>query len=169
MAFSMFDACVPVCAQMLSGLAGVIDKAAAQAAAKKFDEAVLLADRLYPDMFTLARQFRQATDFARNAPARLAGVALPEFPAADDTSFADVKARIEKSMAFVKGFTPAQLEGTEDKEISWTAGQRQMSFKGRAYLLHFCHPNLFFHTTTAYNILRHRGFEIGKRDFLGTF
>jgi hypothetical protein len=169
MAFSMFDACVPVCAQMLSGLSAVVDKAATQAAAKKFDEAVMLSDRLYPDMFSLARQFRQATDFARNAPARLAGVALPEFSTTDDTSFADVKARIEKSMAFVKGFTPAQIEGTEDKEISWTAGQRQMSFKGRAYLLHFCHPNLFFHTTTAYNILRHRGIEIGKRDFLGTF
>ena len=169
MAFSMFDACVPVCTQMLSGLAGFIDKAATQAVAKKFDEAVLLADRLYPDMFSLARQIRQATDFARNAPARLAGVALPEFSTTDDTSFADAKARIEKSMAFVKTFTPAQLAGTEDKEISWTAGQRQMSFKGRAYLLHFCHPNLFFHTTTAYNILRHRGFEIGKRDFLGTF
>ncbi|MGA3403089.1 MAG: DUF1993 family protein [Acetobacteraceae bacterium] len=169
MAFSMFDACVPVCAQMLSGLAGVIDKAAAQAAAKKFDEAVLLADRLYPDMFTLARQIRQATDFARNAPGRLAGVALPDFPATDDASFADAKARIEKSLAFVKDFTPAQIEGTEDKEISWTAGQRQMAFKGRAYLLHFSLPNLFFHTTTAYNILRHRGIEIGKRDFLGTF
>ena len=169
MAFSMFDACVPVCSQMLSGLSGVIDKAATQVAAKKFDEAVVLNDRLYPDMFPLARQIRQATDFARNAPARLAGVALPEFSTTDDTSFADAKARIEKSMAFVKGFTAAQLEGTEDKEIAWTAGQRQMSFKGRAYLLHFCHPNLFFHTTTAYNILRHRGIEIGKRDFLGTF
>jgi uncharacterized protein len=169
MAFSMFDACVPVCAQMLSGLAGVIDKAATQAAAKKFDEAVLLADRLYPDMFTLGRQIRQATDFARNAPGRLAGVTLPDFPATDDTSFAEVKTRIEKSLSFVKDFAPGQIEGTEDKDISWTAGTRQMSFKGRAYLLHFSLPNLFFHTTTAYNILRHRGIEVGKRDFLGTF
>ena len=169
MAFSMFDACVPVCAQMLTGLAGVIDKAATQAAAKKFDEAVLLADRLYPDMFTLARQIRQATDFARNAPGRLADVKLPEFPATDDTSFAAVKERIQKSLAFVKDFAPAQIEGTESRDITWMAGQRQMSFKGRAYLLHFCLPNLFFHTTTAYNILRHRGIEIGKRDFLGTY
>jgi hypothetical protein len=169
MAFSMFDACVPVCAQMLTGLAGVIDKAATQAAAKKFDEAVLLSDRLYPDMFTLARQIRQATDFARNAPGRLADVKLPDFPATDDTSFAEVKTRIEKSLAFVKDFAPAQIEGTENREISWMAGQRQMSFKGKAYLLHFCLPNLFFHTTTAYNILRHRGIEIGKRDFLGSF
>src|SRR3974390_3387527 len=129
MAFSMFDACIPVCAQMLSGLSGVLDKAATQAAAKKFDEAVLLADRLYTDMFTLARQIRQATDFARNAPARLAGVALPDFPATDDTTFAAAQDRVAKSMAFVKQFTPAQIDGTEDKEISWTAGQRQMSFK----------------------------------------
>jgi uncharacterized protein len=169
MAFSMFDACVPVCSQMLTGLAGVIDKAAAQAEAKKFDEAVLLADRLYPDMFTLARQIRQATDFARNAPARLADVALPDFATTDDTSFAAAKERIEKSLAFVKDFAPAQIEGTESRDITWMAGQRQMSFKGRAYLLHFCFPNLFFHTTTAYNILRHRGIEIGKRDFLGTY
>jgi len=169
MAFSMFDACVPVCTQMLSGLAGVIDKAATQAAAKKFDEAALLADRLYPDMFTLARQIRQATDFARNTPGRLADVKLPEFPATDDTTFAAVKERIEKSMAFVKDFAPAQIEGTEARDIKWMAGQREMSFKGRAYLLHFCLPNLFFHTTTAYNILRHRGIEIGKRDFLGTY
>ena len=115
MAFSMFDACVPVCAQMLTGLAGVIDKAAAQAAAKKFDEAVLLADRLYPDMFTLARQIRQATDFARNAPGRLAGVTLPDFPTTDDTSFAEAKTRIEKSLAFVKDFAPAQIEGTRSQ------------------------------------------------------
>jgi len=169
MAFSMFDACVPVCAQMLSGLAGVIDKAAAQAEAKKFDEAALLADRLYPDMFTLARQIRQATDFARNTPGRLADVKLPDFPATDDTTFAAAKERIEKSLAFVKDFAPAQIEGTENRDVTWMAGQRQMSFKGRAYLLHFCLPNLFFHTTTAYNILRHRGIEIGKRDFLGTY
>jgi len=169
MAFSMFDACVPVCAQMMTGLAGVIDKAAEQAKAKKFEEAALLADRLYPDMFTLARQIRQATDFARNAPARLADVKPPEFAATDDTSFAEAKTRIERSLAFVKDFAPQQIEGTEARDIRWMAGQREMSFKGKAYLLHFCLPNLFFHTTTAYNILRHRGIEIGKRDFLGTF
>ena len=169
MAFSMFDACVPVCAQMMTGLAGVIDKAAEQAKAKKFDEAVLLSDRLYPDMFTLARQIRQATDFARNAPARLADVKPPEFAPPDATSFAEAKTRIERSLAFVKDFAPAQIEGTESRDIKWMAGQREMAFKGKAYLLHFCLPNLFFHTTTAYNILRHRGIEIGKRDFLGSF
>ena len=102
-------------------------------------------------MFTLGRQIRQATDFGRNAPGRLAGVDLPTFPDAD-ASFAEAKARIAKSIDFVKGFTPAQIDGTEEKDISWKAGERTMSFKGQAYLLHFCLPHFFFHCTTAYNI-----------------
>ena len=169
MALSMFQASIPICVQILGSTAAVVDKAAAHCAEKKYDEAALLSDRLFPDMFTLARQFRQATDFGRNTPGRLAGVHLPDFPAADATSFAEAKARIEKSLDYVKGFTPAQIDGSEDKDITWTAGQRQMSFKGRAYLLHFGLPNFFFHATTAYNILRHRGVEVGKRDFLGSF
>jgi uncharacterized protein len=169
MAFSMFQAAIPVCVQILGSTAAVIDKAAAHCAEKKYDEAALLSDRLFPDMFTLARQFRQVSDFGRNIPGRLAGGALPDFPATDATSFAEAKARIEKSLDYVKGFTPAQIDGSEDKDITWTAGQRQMSFKGRAYLLHFGLPNFFFHATTAYNILRHRGVELGKRDFLGSF
>ena len=169
MAFSMFQASVPVCTQILGAMSGIIDKAAAHCAEKKYDEAWLLTDRLYPDMFPLARQFRQCSDFGRNIPGRLAGGELPSFAATDDTSFAAVKARIEKSLDYVKGFTPAQIDGTEDKDINWAQGQRQMSFKGRAYLLHFGLPNFYFHATTAYNILRHRGVELGKRDFLGSF
>ncbi|HEY8290309.1 MAG TPA: DUF1993 domain-containing protein [Acetobacteraceae bacterium] len=169
MAFSMYSASVPVCTQQLGALVGILDKAAAHCAAKKIDEAALLTDRLYPDMFTLARQIRQATDFGRSTPGRLAGGALPEFPASDDASFADAKARTEKSLAYVRTLTPAQIDGSEDRDITWMAGQRQMSFKGQAYLLHFGLPNFFFHLTTAYNILRHRGVELGKRDFLGSF
>ncbi len=169
MAFSMFQSSVPVCTQILGAMSGIIDKAAAHCAEKKYDEAWLLTDRLYPDMFPLARQFRQCSDFGRNIPGRLAGGDLPSFAATDDTSFAAVKARIEKSLDYVKGFTPAQIDGTEDKDINWAQGQRQMSFKGRAYLLHFGLPNFYFHATTAYNILRHRGVELGKRDFLGSF
>ena len=120
-------------------------------------------------MFPLARQFRQCSDFGRNIPGRLAGGELPSFAATDDTSFAALKARVEKSLDYVKGFTPAQIDGTEDKDINWAQGPRQMSFKGRAYLLHFGLPNFYFHATTAYNILRHRGVELGKRDFLGSF
>lgn len=169
MALSMFQASVPVCTQILGSMSVIIDKAAAHCAEKKYDEAALLSDRLFPDMFTLARQIRQVSDFGRNTPGRLAGGALPDFPATDPASFAEAKARVEKSLDYVKGFTPAQIDGTEDKDITWTAGQRQMSFKGRAYLLHFCLPNFFFHATTAYNILRHRGVELGKRDFIGSF
>jgi len=169
MAFSMFQASVPVCTTILGAMSGVIDKAAAHCAEKKYDEAWMLSDRLFPDMFILARQFRQVSDFGRNIPGRLAGVALPDFPATDAMTFAEVKARIDKSLEFVKGLTAAQIDGSEDRDIAWTQGQRQMSMKGRAYLLHFGFPNFFFHATTAYNILRHRGVELGKRDFLGSF
>ena len=155
MALSMYQACVPVITQMLNGLAGVLDKAAAHCAEKKYEESAFLQARLFPDMFTLARQVKQATDFGRNAPDA-------------DNSFAELKDRVAKSLDFVKGFTPAQIDGTEEKEISWTAGQRQMSFNGQDYLLHFCFPHFFFHCTTAYAILRHNGVEVGKRDYMGS-
>jgi hypothetical protein len=167
MALSMFQASVPVITQLLNGLSGVVDKAVAHIAEKKYDEQAFLQARLFPDMFTLGRQIRQATDFGRNAPGRLAGVDLPSFPDAD-ANFAEAKARIAKSIDFVKSFTPAQIDGTEDKDISWKAGERQMSFKGQAYLLHFCLPHFFFHCTTAYNIIRHNGVEVGKRDYMGS-
>ncbi|MGE4048855.1 MAG: DUF1993 family protein [Acetobacteraceae bacterium] len=167
MAFSMYHASVPICAQQLTALSGIIDKAAAHCAAKKIDEAWLLGDRLYPDMFPLARQIRLATDFGRNTPGRLAGGTLPELPATDDTSFAAAKDRTETSLAYVRSLTEAQIAGSEDKDITWMAGGNQRSMKGQAYLLHFALPNFFFFVTTAYDILRHRGVEIGKRDFLG--
>ena len=167
MTFSMYNASVPICAQQLGALVGILDKAAAHCVAKKIDEAVLLSDRLYPDMFTLARQIRQATDFGRNTPGRLAGLVPTDFAVTDDTSFAEAKSRAERSLAFVNTLTPAMIDGSEDKQISWTAGTREMAFKGEAYLRWFGLPNFFFHCTTAYNILRHRGVELGKRDFLG--
>lgn len=167
MAFSMYTASVPICVQQLTALVGILDKAAAHCVARKIDETALLVDRLFPDMFTLARQIRQATDFGRNTPGRLAGVTMPEFAAVDDISFAAAKERTERSLAFVKSLTPAQIEGTEDKDVTWMAGTNQRSMKGQAYLLHFGLPNFFFHVTTAYDILRHRGVDLGKRDFLG--
>jgi hypothetical protein len=120
-------------------------------------------------MFTLARQVRQASDFGRNAPGRLAGVELPSFPDTDGTSFAELKDRVARSLDFVQGFRRDQIDGTEDKDIVWMAGGQQRSMKGRVYLLHFSIPHFFFHVTTAYAILRHNGVEIGKRDFIGTF
>jgi hypothetical protein len=167
MPLSMYQVCVPVITQALNGLAGVLDKAAAHCAEKKYEEAAFLQARLFPDMCPMWRQVKQATDFGRNAPGRLAGVALPTFPDAD-SSFAELKDRVAKSLTFVKGFTPEQIDGTEEKEIAWTQGTRQMSFKGQAYLLHFCLPHFFFHCTTAYAILRHNGVEVGKRDYMGS-
>ena len=167
MAYSLYDAAETPCIQQLGALAGIIDKAAAHCAANKIDEAALLQDRLYPDMFCLARQLRQSADFAMNTGGRLAGVAPPAMPAVDDTSFADAKKRVEAALAFVKSLTPAQVNGAEDKIIAWSAGGNERKLKGNDYLQHFALPNFFFFVTTAYDILRHRGVPVGKRDFLG--
>jgi len=167
MAYSLYDAAVTPCIQQLGALAGIIDKAAAHCAANKIDEAALLQYRLYPDMFCLARQLRQSADFAMNTGGRLAGVAPPAMPAVDDTSFADAKKRVEAALAFVKSLTPAQVNGAEDKIIAWSAGGNERKLKGNDYLQQFALPNFFFFVTTAYDILRHRGVPVGKRDFLG--
>jgi hypothetical protein len=167
MAFSIYDASAPICAQQLGALAGIIDKAAAHCAEHKIEEAALLTDRLYPDMFCLARQIRQAADFGRTTPGRLAGVAGPDFAAVDDASFAAAKKRVEDSLAFVNSLTRAQIDGSEDKVISWMAGGAERKMKGIDYLRQFALPNFFFFVTTAYDILRHRAVMVGKRDFLG--
>ena len=167
MAYSLYDATVTPCIQQLGALAGIIDKAAAHCAANKIDEAVLLQDRLYPDMFSLARQIRQAADFGVNTGGRLAGVTPPVMPAVDDTSFAAAKSRVETALGFVKSLKPAQLDGAEGKVVAWTAGGNERKLKGNDYLQQFALPNFFFFVTTAYDILRHRGVPVGKRDFLG--
>ena len=167
MAYSLYDAAVTPCAQQLAALAGIIDKAAAHCAANKIDEAALLQDRLYPDMFCLARQIRQAADFGMNTGGRLAGVTPPATPAVDDTSFAAAKSRVETALGFVKSLKPAQLDGAEGKVVAWTAGGNDRKLKGNDYLQQFALPNFFFFVTTAYDILRHRGVPVGKRDFLG--
>ena len=167
MAYSFYDAAVTPCAQQLGALAGIIDKAAAHCVANKIEESALLQDRLYPDMFCLARQIRQSADFAMNTGGRLAGVTPPATPAVDDTSFAAAKSRVETALSFVKSLTRAQVDGAEDKVIAWTAGSNERKLKGNDYLQQFALPNFFFFVTTAYNILRHRGVPIGKRDFLG--
>lgn len=136
----------------------MLGKATEQVAAKKFEDSALLADRLYPDMFAFARQIRQATDFARNTPGRLAGVTPPHFAATDDTTLAAARDRVERSMAFVKSINAAQIEGTEDKDnISWTAGGTQRTMKGRAGCTSACRTS--GSTATACNILRHRAIE----------
>jgi uncharacterized protein len=166
MAYSLYDAAVTPCAQQLGALAGIIDKAAAHCVANKVEESALLQDRLYPDMFCLARQIRQAADLGVNTGARLAGVTPPALPAADDTSFADAKTRVETALGFVKSLTRPQVDGAEDKTIAWGANNER-KLKGNDYLQQFALPNFYFFVTTAYDILRHRGVAVGKRDFLG--
>ncbi|WP_293868681.1 DUF1993 family protein [uncultured Alsobacter sp.] len=166
MTISMYQASIPVFRRGINAMTAVLDKAEAQAAAKKFDAAVLLSSRLYPDMFPLTRQIQIMTDGAKGCAARLAGIEIPKF---EDTesSFADLKARLAKTLDFVSSVTPAQIDGTEDKDIVLTLGGNPTTFKGQQYLLGFVLPNFYFHGTTAYAILRHNGIEIGKRDFLG--
>lgn len=166
MAISMYRASVPVFVQMLNALAGVLKKAEAHAQAKKIDPAALLTARLYPDMFTLTRQVQIACDFAKGCPARLAGVDVPKYED-NEASFADLDARIAKTVAFIGTLKPAQIDGSEDKTIALTIGGQSMSFDGLTYLLNFAAPNFYFHVTTAYDLLRHNGVELGKRDFMG--
>ena len=165
MPVSMYHASVPVFIQLLGGLKGVIEKAEAHAAGRKWDESTVLNERLYPDMFTLARQVRQASEHALGA-GRAAGVPVPELPAIDN-SYAEMKARIDKTIDFLKGLRPNQLDGKEDTQVTITQGGQPRNFRAQNYLYHLAMPNFYFHTTTAYNILRSLGIEIGKRDFMG--
>ena len=166
MAMSMYHASVPVFVKTLGNLSAILDKAAAFAAAKKVDESVMLGLRLAPDMFTLGRQIQQATVHAKGAAARLAGMEPPAIDSTGET-FAEYKACIDKVIAFLNGLKPEQIDGSEGREITLKVGPNTMTFKGQAYLAHFAMPNFFFHTTTAYDILRHNGVELGKRDFIG--
>ena len=168
MPVSMYTVSVPVFIQHLNGLSGVLDKAAAWAAARKVNEADLLNMRLSPDMFTLARQVRAATDHAANAAGRLSGKELLKFTN-DETTIAQLKERIAKTIDYLKSVKPSEIDGTEGKDISITfpSGQTRQ-FTGQSLLLGNSLPNFYFHATTAYDIIRQCGVEIGKRDFMGT-
>jgi hypothetical protein len=166
MALGMYGASVPVFTRGLNNLGAILDKAAAHCAARKIDPAVLLGCRLFPDMFPLTRQVQIATDHAKGAPARLAGVEIPAF-ADNEASFDDLRARLTRTLDFLKGFTPAQIDGSEDRAIELKIGGNVLALKGAGYLSGFALPNFYFHMTTAYNILRHNGVELGKRDFIG--
>ncbi len=166
MPISMYQASAPRFVNMLKNLAAILDKAQAHAEARKIDPAVLLASRLYPDMFTLTRQVQVACDNAKGAAARLAGVEVPKHEDTEQT-FADLKARIAKTIDFVDSFKPAQIDGSEEKNIHLKLGPLEVDWKGMQYLLGFALPNFYFHVVTAYDILRHNGVEIGKRDYIG--
>jgi uncharacterized protein len=165
MSISMYQGSVPVFVQLLGGLKGVIEKGEAQTTAKKWDAATVLNWRFYPDMFTFARQVRQTCEHAL-APGRIAGVELPKNPDID-TSFEELKARVDRTIAFLNTIKPAQLDGQEDKQVTIPMGGQPRNFKAQNYLYHFALVNFYFHVTTAYNILRSLGIEIGKRDFMG--
>lgn len=166
MALSMYQASAPAFLQMLSSISAILDKAEAHAAERRIDPAVLLGWRLAPDMFALARQVQIATDHAKGCCARLAGVEVPKYPD-DEATFADLRARIARTIDFVQSFEPSDIDGSEERDITITAGGRELRFRGQQYLVSFVLPNFYFHVTTAYNILRHCGVPIGKRDFLG--
>jgi hypothetical protein len=163
----MYTVSVPVFIQHLSALAGVLDKAAAHAAARKINEADFLNMRLAPDMFPLVRQVRAATDHACNAAARLSGKEPLKF-ANDENTIPQLKDRIAKAIEFLKSVKASEIDGTEEKDISITfPNGTTRQFKGQGMLLGNSLPNFYFHTTTAYDIVRQCGVEIGKRDFMG--
>ena len=167
MPFSMSQASLPVFEINLNALSAILDKAEAFAAGKKIEPAVLLHSRLAPDMFDLVRQVQVATDGAKRGAARLAGVEAPVYED-NETSFAELKARIAKTVAFLKTLDRAKIDGAADREIVFpVGGDKKGQMNGADYLDHFVLPNFYFHCTVAYAILRHCGVEIGKRDFLG--
>ncbi|MGH8120925.1 MAG: DUF1993 domain-containing protein [Gammaproteobacteria bacterium] len=167
MSLSMYQASVPVLTRALKNLDGVLRKGEAFAEAKTIDPAVLINDRLAPDMFPLARQIQMATDIARRGVARLAGVEPSKFEDTEKT-FADLHDRINRSITFLESFQPQQIDGTENKPLVVEIRNKQVNFTGREMLLNFTLPNVFFHCTTAYAILRHNGVDLGKPDYLGT-
>ncbi|MFO1242780.1 MAG: DUF1993 domain-containing protein [Rickettsiales bacterium] len=167
MSLSMYQASIPVFIRMLENLSAILTKGAAYAEARKIEPSVLLNDRLAPDMFPLTRQVQIATDIVKGGAARLSGTEIPSFPDTEKT-FPELQARIAKIIDYLKSVDAKQIDGTEDKKISLKIGTYELNFTGQSYLLNFVIPNLFFHITTAYGILRHNGLDIGKQDFLGS-
>ena len=164
---SMHAISAPVFVRMLKNLSSMLSKAEQQAKVKGYDPAILLGARLAPDMLPLTRQVQIATDQAKGGAARLAGVEVPKYDDSEKT-FDDLKARIARTIDFVKGIKPEQIANSATRDITLPIGPNQVTFKGEWYAKHFVLANLYFHVTTAYNILRHNGVELGKRDFIGS-
>lgn len=166
MSISVHEQVVVSFTHSLHALSALLERARAHAEASNYDVANLLAARLFPDMFALARQVQQTTDFAKSAAARLAGVDLPKWPDTE-TTLVELQARLRKAIDFLASVEPAQFEGAEHRTIELTTPAGKLSFTGRDFLLHWAIPNFYFHCTTVYNLLRHNGVPIGKFDFLG--
>ena len=162
----MYQASTPRFAALLRNLSAIIDKAEAHCAAKKIEPSALTTFRLYPDMFQFTRQVQIACDTAKGAVARLAGVEIPKHEDTEQT-FGELKARIAKTLDFIESVGAAKIDGSEEREIVLQLRSGERRFKGMQYLLGSAYPNFYFHITTAYNILRHNGIDIGKADFLG--
>ncbi len=167
MPISMYQASAPRFANTLKNLSAILDKAQAHVEARKLDPLALTAFRLYPDMFPFTRQIQIACDAAKGACARLAGVENPSYPDTEQT-LPELKARIAKTADFINSFKPAQIDGSDDQDITLKVAGKDVTFKGVQYLCGHALPTFYFHVVTAYDILRHNGVEIGKRDYIGT-
>jgi uncharacterized protein len=166
MSLTMYQASIPVFVRMLGNLSAILEKAAAHAEAKKIDPAVFINARLAPDMYPLSRQIQIATDMAKGCAARLAGIEIPSY-ADTESTFPELQARIAKTVAFLQSVSAGQIDGSEERTIKLKMHGREIVFLGQPYLLNYVLPNVYFHITAAYAILRHNGVEIGKRDYIG--
>lgn len=168
MNLSMYQAAVPVCMRMFRNLVSILEKGNAHAEQRGIEPSVLLNARLFPDMFPLVRQVQVATDIGKRGAERLAGDDVT-FVEDTETSFEELVGRIHEVLAYLERLSPEQIDGTEEKPITFKLRGQDVTFTGRDFLLNFVLPNVYFHITTAYNILRHNGVELGKPDYLGRF
>jgi hypothetical protein len=166
MKISMYQASVPTFIRVLNNLAAILEKGAVHAAEKKIDPAVLVNARLFPDMFPLVKQVQIAADSAKGGAARLTGAEPPAYED-NEATIPELVARLHKTVAYLETLKPEQFDGSEDRTVTWKTRTSTKSMQGMPFLLNHVLPNLYFHVTTAYNILRHNGIEIGKQDFLG--
>ncbi|HEY1151194.1 MAG TPA: DUF1993 domain-containing protein [Pseudoduganella sp.] len=168
MSFSMYSASIPVFRQILNSLLAILNKAEAHVEEKKIDPNALLQFRLYPDMLPFTRQIQIAADFAKGAGARLAGQDVPSYEDSEKT-FGELKLRITRTLAFLDSLPQAAIEESAGRAITTGSGEKTRHFVGQEYLVHYALPHFYFHATTAYDILRHNGLEIGKKDFIGAW
>ncbi|MGV7211351.1 DUF1993 family protein [Oxalobacteraceae bacterium A2-2] len=166
--FSMYTASIPVFKQILNSLHAILEKAEVYAAEKKIAPEALLQFRLFPDMLPFTRQIQIACDFAKGAAARLGGQEVPAYEDKEQ-SFEELKARIAKTLAYIDSVPQGAIEGSETRAITTGSGDKTKHFTGQTYLFHYALPHFYFHATTAYDILRHNGLEIGKKDYIGSY
>ena len=168
MTISMYSASIPVCIRMLNNLVGILEKGAGHCRENDIDESVMVGARLFPDMFPLARQVQIASDIAKRGGSRLAGLE-PDAVEDNEKTFDELIERVRNVIAFLDTLEPEQIEGSEDRPITFRLRGSDVTMAGQVFLLNFVMPNVYFHITTAYDILRHNGVVLGKPDYLGRF